>query len=80
MREFRFRPDGDNEKKVNPNFIPPASVKNDKLVEKQVAREILSMIEQVCFSDEYLEYRCNYGSNGQRDLIIKLIKQKYNVG
>lgn len=66
-------------KEVNSNYVPPASVKNEELAEKRVAREILNMIELVCFSKEYLEYRCNYGSNGQRDLIIRLIKQRYDV-
>lgn len=53
---------------------------NDEvIVEKRVAREILSMIEEICFSKKFLEYRCNYGSNGQRDLIITNIKEKYGI-
>jgi hypothetical protein len=48
--------------------------------EKRVAREILSMIEQVCFSDEYRDYRVGYGSKGQRDLIIHMIKDTYDIG
>ncbi len=47
---------------------------------KRVAREILSTIEMICFSDEFREYRINQGSNGERDLIIKLIKERYEVG
>lgn len=53
---------------------------NDKYVEKRVAREILSIIEKICFSDEFREYRINRGSNGERDLIIKLDKDQYEVG
>ena len=52
---------------------------NDKVVEKRVAREILSIIEQICFSDEYQQYRINYGTNGRRDLIIQTIKDRYGV-
>ena len=29
------------------------------------------------FSEEFKDYRIDYGSNGQRDLIIKFIKEKY---
>lgn len=53
---------------------------NDKCTEKRVAREILSIIEQICFSNEFIEYRVNQGSHGTRDLIIKLIKERYEVG
>ncbi len=53
---------------------------NDKCTEKRVAREILSIIEKICFSDEFRDYRVNNGSNGERDLIIKLIKERYEVG
>lgn len=53
---------------------------NDTCTEKRVAREILSIIEKICFSDEFREYRVNQGSNGTRDLIIKLIKERYEVG
>lgn len=53
--------------------------KDEVIIEKRVAREILSMIEEVCFSKKFFEYRCNYGSNGQRDLIIKTIKEKYEI-
>ena len=53
---------------------------NDKYIEKRVAREILNIIERISFSEEYKEYRISHGSNGQRDLIIKLIKELYEVG
>lgn len=49
-------------------------------IEKRVAREILMIINQVCFSEEYREYRRGYGSKGQRDLIIHMIEEKYGVG
>ena len=52
---------------------------NDTCIEKRVAREILSIIENICFSDEFREYRVNQGSNSTRDLIIKTIQERYNV-
>ncbi len=52
---------------------------NDKCTEKRVAREILSIIEKICFSDEFSEYRVNNGSNGERGLIIESIKERYQV-
>ena len=54
--------------------------KDEIVIEKKVAREILSMIEEVCFSKKFRDYRMNYGSNGERDLIIATIKDMYNVG
>ena len=53
---------------------------NDKYIEKRVAREILNIIEQVSFSEEYKQYRINHGSNGQRNLIIQMIKERFEVG
>lgn len=53
---------------------------SENVIRKRVAREILSMIETVCFSDEFREYRVNNGSNGERDLIIDNIKKTYDVG
>ena len=53
---------------------------NEEVIRKRVAREILSMIETVCFSEEFSEYRINNGSNGERDLIIENIKKVYGVG
>ena len=50
-----------------------------KLYQKITAREILNIIEEVSFSDEYLDFRVRNGSNGQRDLIIQIIKGKYNI-
>ena len=52
---------------------------SEDVIKKRVAREILSMIETVCFSDEFIEYRTNSGSNGTRDLIIENIKETYDV-
>lgn len=48
-----------------------------EIYQKQAARDILSMIEEVCFSKNFLEFRVGYGSNGQRDYIINYIKRKY---
>lgn len=50
---------------------------NDKIIERRVAREILSIIDEIYFSDKYKEYRINYGSNGTRDLIINSIVNLY---
>lgn len=47
--------------------------------ERNAARKILSFIELVCFSKEYEEFRINKGTNGQRDLIIKTIKETFLV-
>lgn len=47
--------------------------------EKRVAREILSLIKTICFSEDYLEHRIRYGSNGMRDLIIAEIKTMYGL-
>lgn len=52
---------------------------NDKCIEKRVAREVLNIIERISFSQEYREFRINHGSNGQRDLIIKMIQERYDV-
>lgn len=53
---------------------------NEEIIKKRVAREILSMIETVCFSEEFREYRVNNGSNGTKNLIIENIKKTYSVG
>jgi hypothetical protein len=50
---------------------------NDQVVERRVAREILTLIEQIYFSEEYRQYRIDYGSNGTRDLILNMIESKY---
>lgn len=50
-----------------------------KIYEKKVAREILNIIEEIYFSSKYRDFRINNGSNGQRDLIIKTIQEKYQV-
>lgn len=51
---------------------------NEKeLIERRIAREILTMIESVCFSEEYRDFRIDRGSCGQRDLIITKIKEQY---
>ena len=55
-------------------------MEDKELFQRQAARDILSMIEEICFSKKWIDYRVNYGSNGQRDYIIHYIKRKYNVG
>ena len=51
-----------------------------EIYEKRTARDILSKIEEICFSKDWADYRISYGSNGQRDYIIYYIKRKYNIG
>lgn len=53
---------------------------NDKCIERRVAREILNIIEKISFSAEYKSFRIDHGSNGERDLIIQTIKERYGVG
>lgn len=48
-----------------------------ELIGRRIAREILTMIESICFSEEYRNFRVDKGSNGQRDLIIVKIKEQY---
>ena len=50
---------------------------NEQVIEKRVAREILTMIETIYFGEQYKKYRIDYGSNGTRDLLIGAIKERY---
>lgn len=50
-----------------------------EIAEKRVAREILNIIERVCFSEEYRDFRVGWGSRGERDLIIQMIRDTYGV-
>ena len=52
---------------------------DEKLIEKRVATEIIIKIREIYFSEEYSQYRIDYGSNGMRDLLIDSIKKMYNV-
>lgn len=36
---------------------------------------VLDKIKEVCFSEEWARFRADYGSNGQRDLLINYIEQ-----
>ena len=63
---------------VNPNYVPPATAYLAS-IEKIVARDILHLIEDVCFSEEYREFRHRYGTKGQHDLIVQTIKEKYGL-
>lgn len=49
----------------------------EQLITRKVVREILTMIEQIYFSEEYMDYRINYGSNGTRDMVIESIRTRY---
>ena len=40
---------------------------------------VLDKINEVCFSNEWIGFRVDYGSNGQRDYIIKYIKSLPSV-
>jgi hypothetical protein len=50
-----------------------------EIYQKQVARDILSIIEEVCFSKEFIQFRVNNGSRGQIMYIIDYIKNNYNI-
>jgi hypothetical protein len=65
---------------VKTNILRGNDMTNEQMAERRVAREILSIIEAICFSEEYRAYRVNYGSKGEIDLIISTIRAKYNVG
>ena len=49
----------------------------EQLITRKVAREILTMLEIIYFSEEYQEYRINQGSNGTRDLVLESIRERY---
>ena len=51
----------------------------DNKNEKRIVKDILSIIEDICFGTKYVSYRVNYGSKGTMDLVIKTIKEKYGV-
>lgn len=59
------------------NKMEGENMTEKELIEKRVAREILTIIKSICFSEEYREFRIDRGSNGQRDLIIQKIKEQY---
>ena len=42
-------------------------------------KAILSKIKEVCFGEAWLQYRIDYGSNGQRDFLINYIEQMPSV-
>jgi hypothetical protein len=44
--------------------------------EDAISKEaVLSKIKEVCFSEEWLQFRVDKGSNGQRDFLIDYIEQ-----
>lgn len=53
--------------------------KDIEIGSRKAAREILSKIEEVYFSEEYAPFRIDYGSNGARDLIVQWIQNRYHV-
>lgn len=55
-----------------------ASIKalEQKPCEDAVSRKaILDKIMEICFSKEWIDFRVSYGTNGQRDFIIKFIEE-----
>ena len=57
------------------------AVRNENPVEKVVSngdcisrQAVLSKIKEVCFSKEWLQFRADYGSHGQRDFLINYIE------
>lgn len=47
-----------------------------KPCEDAISRQaVLSKIKEVCFSEEWVQFRVDNGSNGQRDFIINYIEQ-----
>lgn len=48
--------------------------------EDSISRQaVLSKIKEVCFSKEWLQFRVDKGSNGQRDFLINYIEQLPSV-
>lgn len=54
---------------------------HEGIMEKDVIsrQALLSEIETVCFSKEWIKFRADYGRNGTRDYIINYIKQMPSV-
>lgn len=49
---------------------------SDDCVSRQT---VLDKIKEVCFSEEWVQFRVNKGSNGQRDFLINYIEQLPSV-
>lgn len=48
--------------------------------EDAISRQaVLSKIKEVCFSEEWIQFRADKGSNGQRDFLINYIEQQPSV-
>lgn len=48
--------------------------------EDSISRKaVLSKFKEVCFSEEWLQFRADNGSNGQRDFLINYIEQLPSV-
>ena len=54
-------------------------MEDKQIFQRQAARDILSVIEEVCFSKAFIKFRADNGSNGQRDFIIDYIKLRYDI-
>ena len=48
--------------------------------EDAISRQaVLNKIKEVCFSKEFIKFRVDYGSNGQRDFILNFIEELPSV-
>lgn len=46
---------------------------------KETAKEIITIIEDIYFGKDYINYRVAHGSNGAVKLIIQTIKDRYEI-
>ena len=49
----------------------------EEYIRREVAEEILDLINRVCFSRGFRDYRIKYGSKGEIDLIKSTIEKRY---
>ena len=75
-----------NEQKEVVCILLDNAIRNGNPVEKIVSNEdcisrkaVLSKINEVCFSKEWLQFRADYGSHGQRDFLINYIEDLPHV-
>jgi len=70
-----------NEQKEVVCILLDNAIRNENPVEKIVSngdcisrQAVLSKIKEVCFSKEWIQFRADYGSHGQRDFLINYIE------
>ncbi len=49
----------------------------EKQIKQIMATEIIKMIKEVAYSEDYIKYRINWGSRGVIELILKNIEETY---